>query len=80
MKWWQKLLLGLIRVLQFLTFRCKSDCCSCESECLQEGKDQSEKEEEEKGEMMETDIGTTYAGVKEDSVIFDYAHKITKSD
>lgn len=75
MKWWQKLLLGLIRLFQLVTFKCKSDCCSCESECLRD----NEEEMEEEVPQMKTDIGTTYSVVKEEN-IFDYANIIHKVD
>jgi len=32
MSWWKKILEKILALLT-LAFKCKSDCCSCESEC-----------------------------------------------
>ena len=46
MAWWKKLIDSLTRLLSHISFKCKSDCCACESECMGT-KEETEEEEVE---------------------------------
>jgi len=73
MAWWKRLLIAIVKILQAITFRCRSDCCSCESECL---KDQETQTEEEVKDETETDQGTTWSAASQDQDIMDYVKKL----
>jgi len=34
MSWFRKLIDAIVRLLSRVAFKCKSDCCACQSECM----------------------------------------------
>ncbi len=66
MPWWKKIVEKILSLLS-IAFKCKSDCCSCESECSNQKNVSTS--------SLDVDRGTTWSA-KEEQNIMDFAKKL----